>query len=370
MLIFTAMKPAKVRKGRKWLLAGCLALVIIAIKLFSLDPGRVERLYSSQVYPAIARIYRLLTGWIPFSMGDILYALAAIWILRKLWRFAARLLKRKLGRAWLAHASYQLLIIAMSIYIMFNLAWGINYNRRELSQQLGLRVSRSDTAALPLITELLLQKVNASKEALIRQQAKDPGDAELFNRAVACYRQAENIFPFLNYPVRAVKPSLFGLLGNYFGFTGYYNPFTGEAQVNTLIPRFILPYTTLHEIGHQLGYAKEEEANFAGYLAATGSTDTLFHYSTYLDLFVYANRQLFFADSSAAKKMAEQLSAPVKSDIAAWREFLRKHRNPLEPVIRWAYGNYLRANQQPQGMTNYDEVIADLIGYYKKYKRI
>ena len=163
---------------------------------------------------------------------------------------------------------------------------------------------------------------------------------------------------------------MFGLFGNYFGFTGYYNPFTGEAQLNTLVPKFILPFTTSHEIAHQLGYAKEEEANFVGYLAATASTDTLFHYSTYLDLFVYANRQLFFVDSVAAKDFTTQLLPEVKSDIKEWREFLRRHKNPLEPVIRWAYGNYLRANQQPKGMTSYDEVIADLIAFYKKYGRI
>ena len=163
---------------------------------------------------------------------------------------------------------------------------------------------------------------------------------------------------------------MYGLAGNYFGFTGYYNPFTGEAQVNTKVPKFILPYTTTHEIAHQLGYAKEEEANFVGYLTATSSTDTLFHYSAYLDLFVYANRQLFFVDSVAAKDFAKQLIPEVKADIKEWREFLRRHKNPLEPVIRWAYGNYLKANQQPKGMTSYDEVIADLIAFYKKYGRI
>jgi hypothetical protein len=79
---------------------------------------------------------------------------------------------------------------------------------------------------------------------------------------------------------------------------------------------------------------------------------------------------LFFVDSVAAKDFTTQLLPEVKMDIKEWREFLRRHKNPLEPVIRWAYGNYLRANQQPKGMTSYDEVIADLIAFYKKYGRI
>ncbi len=258
----------------------------------------------------------------------------------------------------------------MAVYIIFNIFWGINYNRKALAEQLNLHLSKKDTTDLKTIERLLLIKVNESKQVLIDQHTPYPANKELFRRAFVCYKQAEKLYPFLINKHRSVKRSMFGLLGNYFGFTGYYNPFTGEAQVNTRVPRFILPYTTSHEIAHQLGYAKEEEANFAGYLAATSSTDTLFHYSTYLDLFVYANRQLFFLDSAAAKSFTTQLLPEVKADIIEWRKFLNKYRNPLEPVIRWAYGNYLRANEQPKGMTSYDEVISDLIAFYKKYGRI
>ena len=89
---------------------------------------------------------------------------------------------------------------------------------------------------------------------------------------------------------------MWGWLGNYSGFTGYYNPFTGESQVNSTVPVFTIPYTACHEVAHQLGYAKEMEANFAGYLAASTSDDNFFRYSVYLDLFRYANRNLFLLD--------------------------------------------------------------------------
>jgi hypothetical protein len=82
-------------------------------------------------------------------------------------------------------------------------------------------------------------------------------------------------------------------LGNYTGFTCYYNPFTGEAQLNTTIPRFLQPFIACHEVAHQLGYAKENEASFVGYLAAKGSGNALLQYSTYLDIFMHANRNLF-----------------------------------------------------------------------------
>jgi len=364
------MKTGSKITERRWVWIGCLTLVIILIKIFSANSEWVEVFYSSKTYIVFSSFLRIIFGWLPFSVGDILYLFVIVWFIWKLWRFSAKLFRRKLNRKWFVNTGYRLLVIAMLVYIIFNIFWGINYNRKEISEQLNLKLDKRDTADLKIIEQLLLQKLNESKQALVNQHALYPSNKELFKRAVACYGQTEKLYPFLSYKPRSVKRSMFGLFGNYFGFTGYYNPFTGEAQVNTLVPKFMLPYTTCHEIAHQIGYAKEEEANFVGYLAATSSTDTLFHYSAYLDLFVYANRQLFFVDSVAAKDFAKQLIPEVKADIKEWREFLRRYKNPLEPVIRWAYGNYLRANQQPKGMTSYDEVIADLIAFYKKYGRI
>ena len=355
---------------RRWLWFGVLVIVIIVIRVFSSNSTWVENVYSAKIYVAVSGFLRLILGWLPFSAGDILYILAIAWFIWKIWRFSAKLFRRRLSRKWFGNSAYRLLIIGLWVYIIFHIFWGINYNRKNLAEQLSLNLVKKDTADLKNIERLLLLKVNESKQALINQHASYPTDKELFSRAVANYQQAEKLYPFLTYKPRAVKRSMFGLFGNYFGFTGYYNPFTGEAQVNTRMPKFILPYTTSHEIAHQLGYAKEEEANFAGYLAATSSTDTLFHYSTYLDLFVYANRQLFFLDSVSAKKFAAQLLPEVKADIKELREFFKRYKNPLEPVIRWAYGGYLRANAQPKGMSSYDEVISDLIAFYKKYGRI
>lgn len=38
------------------------------------------------------------------------------------------------------------------------------------------------------------------------------------------------------------------------GYGGYLNPFTNEAQVNGITPKFRLPTVSGHEVGHQLGY--------------------------------------------------------------------------------------------------------------------
>ncbi|MBP6432274.1 MAG: DUF3810 domain-containing protein, partial [Ferruginibacter sp.] len=187
-----------------------------------------------------------------------------------------------------------------------------------------------------------------------------------FKRVEIAYQKVDSIYPFLQYNFKSIKPSIWGWLGNYLGFTGYYNPFTGEAQVNTTIPKFIQPFTTLHEVGHQLGYAKENEANFVGFLAGIHSADTLLQYSTYLDMFMYSNRNLLWTDTTAAKNFAKALIPQVKQDLKEWRTFNEKHKSFVEPIVRWGYSHYLKRNNQPQGLLSYDAVTNFLVLYYKQ----
>lgn len=350
-----------------WLIA---FLSILLIKLLALHSSYVEKFYTGYFYPLISVILRFLFGWIPFSIGDICYFVAGCWLLYLLIGNISSLFRRKLTGTIVLKRMTRILVALVIIYISFNILWGLNYDRVGIAGQLNLPAADYDTADVILLQEILLNKVNENKEMLIRNKNVYPSGSQLFKRARHSYDNIAKIYPFIQYKTPSIKSSLYGSLGNYLGFTGYYNPFSGEAQVNTTVPKFLLPYITTHEMAHQLGYAKEDEANFVGYLAAANSPDTLFRYSTYLDLFVYANREVYYFDSVLAKESMIKLDTAVKEDLAEWRKFNLAHTSFIEPVITWIYGNYLKANQQPKGMRSYNEVIRMLIAYYKKYGRL
>jgi hypothetical protein len=189
----------------------------------------------------------------------------------------------------------------------------------------------------------------------------------MFTSSYEGYKNLEANFSFIRYRNASLKPSLFGKIGNYIGFQGYYNPFTGEAQVNTQIPNFVQPFVTCHEMAHQLGYASESEANFVGFLAATNSPDTLLQYSAYLDIFLYSIGNLRAVDSLASKEIAKQLHEGVKRDIKTEREFAIKHRSFLQNWTDVFYDFYLKNNRQPSGIASYHEVTGWLVSYKKKF---
>jgi hypothetical protein len=189
----------------------------------------------------------------------------------------------------------------------------------------------------------------------------------VFEGAVIAYDQLFRTHPEFAYSHVSVKSSLYSSLVNYLGYTGYYNPFSGEAQVNTTVPVFIQPFTTCHEIGHQLGYAKENEANFAGFLSAKSSENPAFRYSVYFDLYAYSRFYLYVRDTAVAKKLDSSLQVGIKNDYRELRDFVNRHSNPAERAIDVLYSEYLKANGQPGGKLSYNEVVAWLVAYYKKY---
>jgi len=345
-----------------------IILIVLAagIKILSLFPDAVETYYSTGVYPVIARVQRLLFGWLPFSAGDVFYGLAGAGLLYGLVMLILRLIRGQAGRAYFKAVLGNTVFILLLVYVYFNLSWGLNYDRRGIAYQLQLNVQAYSTNELDtLLRQVILQLGRVDSPAHQQRPALTRNSA-LFDGAVHSYKALSSQDVRFAYPSSSVKASFYGYLGDYLGFGGYYNPFTGEAQVNTTMPVFTRPYTACHEIGHQLGYAKENEANFAGYLAARQSDDPAFRYSVYFDLYLYAARELYLRDSLLLQPLKAQLSPTVKADFKELQRFNRRYENPFEPVVRRLYGGYLRANRQPQGMRTYNEVIAWLVAYGKK----
>ncbi len=345
------------------------ALLILAFCIFFIAGNHswIEKNYATGFYPPLGNFLRILFGWIPFSLGDIIYSIVIISVLWQLGKFVVRLfhktdsLRKKLTPLLTAG------IILLFVYVYFYLFWGLNYYRQGIEQQLSLKNGKFDKQQLIDLNHYLLVQVNNRKEICLQQKDTVITGERMFQSALLGYRALEPKFGFLRYRHASMKSSMFGKIGNYVGFQGYYNPFTGEAQVNTAIPNFLQPYVVCHEMAHQLGYASESEANFVGFLAATNSPDTLMQYSSYLDMFLYAWGNLRAVDSTAAKQFGDQLHAGVKRDLKTYKEFVNDHRTFLSDWTDKLYDYYLKQNRQRKGIESYGEVTGWLIAYRHKY---
>ncbi|WP_121356358.1 DUF3810 domain-containing protein [Flavisolibacter nicotianae] len=346
-----------------------LLLVAVLLRLFALDQSGVERIYTVGVYPVLSRIFRAVFGWVPFSVGDVVYFLAFAWLVWKTWKLVL-VLKHRRGSnllSWELFRKY--LKLSLLVYIVFMSLWGMNYYRQGLPAQLGLKVEHYSVQDLFDVTMVLQQRLNSFAEKVdsVQRLTFNQNDF-LFRRGEEAYQTAQRQYPFLAYRQPSLKPSLYTPVGHWFGFTGYYNPFTAEAQLRTTIPVFLKPFVISHEMAHQLGYAKENEASFVAYLTCKASADVNFLYSAYFELYRDA---IFECRLTPNKEITEPLRRNihprVRIDAHDLQLYLLRNKNFVEPFMSGFYDRYLKFNNQPKGTATYDEVIAYLIAYMKKY---
>jgi hypothetical protein len=345
-----------------------LILLAILIRWFSMYPALIEKYYTAGIYPVISKVQRFVFGWVPFSIGDIFYGFILVIFIFKIIRLVKTILRRKFNGDYLLSGLKQVVFFFLFVYVFFNLLWGLNYNRIGIANQLGLDMKKYSVEELDTLTAVLQRRLN-SYVVMGDEKQRDSLNKkrELFRESDKAYAEATDSFPFLKYSPKSLKPSMFSYVGNILGFTGYYNPFSGEAQVNTTVPVFLQPFIACHEIGHQLGYGKENEANFSGFLACRMHPSPVFRYSAYFDMYNYTIGELYRKDSSGARHSTDGLDPLAKKDFKEVRDFFNRYQNPIEPIISWMYSGYLKANRQPAGKETYSQVVAFLIAYQKKF---
>ncbi|HVI48469.1 MAG TPA: DUF3810 domain-containing protein [Chitinophaga sp.] len=341
-----------------------LTAILLLKALFALS-NRFSDFYFHRWYSWSSAAFRQITGIVPFSVGDVIYA---AWIVTAVF-FLLNVCYKLIRLAW---AEVGLLALKgihslLQLYLAFLILWGFNYERNTLLSDTGIVTGAINTQQLYHLSDTLVQLVNAEKAKLgdtTGVTQTDLSDTAVFHKAITAYEAAALKWPALRYKRPSIKPALFGEWLNYIGTTGYLNPFTNEAQVNTTTPAVLHPFITCHEIAHQLGYAPEEEANFVGYLAATSIPDSRFRYAANFDMFLYSVRQLAYKDTTLARTVWSKAVPGVKADYKAIIKFYEQYSGKIEDYSAQMYDKYLKANKQEKGIRSYGEVTGWLVAYF------
>ena len=337
---------------------------ILLVAWLGSNPKVVETYYSNGIYPVISRFFRILFGWVPFSVGEVMYVLLIVLGIRYLY----------VNRLKIKNFPFQFLrnvVVVLSVfYFTFNLVWGLNYYRKPIAENFAIRDSVQTSEVIDL-AERLIVKTNQLQFELTSDSTKRVqvpySRNEIFDKTVDGYKQLQKQLPFLKYSHRSLKKSMFSTLASYMGIGGYLNPFTNEAQVNALTPEFRFPVVSGHEVGHQVGYSKENETNFIGYLVTMKNEDHYFQYSAS----AYALSHCLSAIRRSDKEKFDELYAKVNVGVQENYRELYEHNlefvNPFEPIFKSIFSTFLKANQQKDGIKSYGKIVELMVGYHEKY---
>lgn len=347
----------------KNLIALSLLPQIILVKWLGSYPALIEKYYSTGIYPVISIFWRTVLGWIPFSVGDILYASLIIIAIRYLIVNRSRIRKKPL------RFLRDLVMVASIAYFSFHILWGFNYYREPLAKTLLLRDRHSEQDLVDFVDRLVVKTNEAHFKVTgdTAQMVHIPyPKKEIFKITIDGYRSLEKELPIFTYHSPSIKTSLFSTPLTFMGYGGYLNPFTNEAQANARLPNFRFPIISGHEIGHQLGYSAENETNFIGYLVTVKNKDPYFRYAAYAYALSYCLSDLANRDRQLFDNAYEKIHPGVIANYKELSDFWKAHQNPLEPMFKSIFNSFLKANNQTKGIKSYNAVVSLLVNYYQE----
>ena len=348
---------------RLWLLVpGVIALVLTM--LARANPDTCEHLFSRSVYPWVSSLWGYLPSLVGFSVAQWVVIIAIVSIACMLVYYIMRIIRRGGERL---HYLYRLVMSVLGIlsiaFFLYAMLCGLNYYRYTFAQNEGFDVRESTTQELVDLCNELAVELNTTRAEIgddMQTHIDERGGfAGYAVRSVDEMKALAEEYPTLQRPVysRPKPVTLFSQLMSYGDITGMYFAFTVESNINTLPPFFTIPSTMGHELAHQCGYMREDEANFIGYLACKQSGDPLIRYSGYFHAYSYALTALYQVDKEAARVVDAQLSDAVRADYATNREFWADYEGPFREVAQGMNDAYLKANDQADGTRSYGRMV-------------
>ena len=347
---------------RKYVLPLFLLFQIIFLKILAFFPETVERFYSNGIYVFTSKAERYILGSIPFSVGDIGYAILIIYLLISIW---------KARKTWRKQWKDNLLKVLSGLsifYFIFHLLWAFNYYRVPLFEKMNIKKEYSNED-LFVFTEKLIAKTNEVQFAITNNKnikVTNPFSQDsIFKMTQNGYDNLAQQYSFFKYEIPSRKKSLFSLPLTYMGFGGYLNPFTNESQVNDKLPMYGFPNVICHEMAHQIGYASESECNFIGFMACIKNDDLYFQYAAYSNALRYCLENVIMKDEEKFKALKPTLNPGIIANYKESELFWEHYDTFIDKGFHAFYDQFLKANQQKDGLESYSKFVDLLINYYK-----
>ena len=172
-----------------------------------------------------------------------------------------------------------------------------------------------------------------------------------------------------SYIIGSSKPILLSEPMTYTHISGMYFPFTGEANINTNYPDYVVAFTIAHEKAHQRGIAREDEANFMAFLACMASDDEYLKYAALMNMYDYFLDETFDQDVEIYNQLVDETDSRIIGEMYSYYKFFKKYNDSsASRVTNRVNDTYIKAMGDDEGIKSYGLVIELYHAYIEKEK--
>jgi hypothetical protein len=367
----------KMKRDGLWKRIAVIMLIPLGLLLFygtAYTPFLIEKYYSNLIGKKFIQILSIITGLLPLSLMEFLVAGLILYVLYNVITFVYRLFKEKGHRKQVVLKFFKKVFVIVSIiYIIFIVGWALNYNRYPFSKIASYNTDSVNIDELVEVCDKLIKQTNELRFK-VKENEKgvmflEKGKANALNSAYKGYEELAKTYPEFKGYYGKPKGLLFSKVLSLQGLGGIYCPFTGEANINMDMPDSSIPFVICHEMAHQRGFAREDEANFIGYLASMENPDAEFKYSGSISALNYAMNALYDKNKEKFSALREKFSGEVNRDLKARNVYWKSYDGIVNKISDAANDTYLKVNRQKDGNESYGRMV-DLLIYHNRQQKL
>ena len=348
-----------------WIMYGSAA-VCLPLYIAFLFSERFSDFFNRYISSVFRAALAHLTGWIPFSLAELALLLLPVIVFvitAAILRYYGESLKEMIS-------SIICVLSALAfMFSSFTLGFAPAYRGSSLDKKLGIERTEVSVEELYTTAQILAKKVAEESEnvsyGIDGFSVMPYGYEEMNRKLIEAYSKTCDDYSFVQRLDSRLKPVMLSEAMSYTHITGVYTFFTGEANINVAFPDYTLPYTAAHELSHQRGIAREDEANFMAFLVCIRSEDAYIRYSAYLNLYEYVAGQLAGVDASRYTATYLLLPMNVRSEMAAYAEFYQKYRDSAASDVSETVNDTFLKLHGTEGTRSYGMVVDLAVAYYK-----
>ncbi|MBO7376370.1 MAG: DUF3810 domain-containing protein [Clostridia bacterium] len=344
-----------------------LSAVILGVCFLSTD---FADFFCRRVASGPRALLAWLTAVFPFSLIELIVILIIPIALFVIVRAA-----RKAADSW--HNAGIVCLTLLSVLSLFFSVYvftlGTGYRGSGLDEKLGMTDDKVSAEELKKTAEILADEIGAYAGKISYGadgfSVMPYGVTEMTSKLGDAFAAASKKYAFLQSFRAPIKQVMLSEPWTYTHITGMYSYFTGEANLNINMPDYTLPFTAAHEMAHQRGIAREDEANFVAYLVCLESDDDYIRYTASLNMYEYVVNALYSADSDGYTEVMRRLEPEVRAEMTAYGRFFSKYRRSVVATVSEKVNDtYLKINGTP-GTKSYGMVVDLCVAFYRDSDR-
>lgn len=262
--------------------------------------------------------------------------------------------------------------IMMSYFIS---VWSLNFYGYDLAKLLNIDNSPVSKTELYETTKILAENLNRLSDKIqYDEKGLSTYNGNKFYSMEKdirkSYKNLNKVYPQIGKNPQRAKPILLSKPLTYTYIAGIYVPFMAEANVNINFPYFVTVQSAGHEMAHSLGFAREDEAEFIGYLVCKYSENDYYEYSGYLNAYIYASNALSKSYRKGFVEIYQSLNENVKKELDAYNNFMKEYQNQTASVVSEKVNDtYLKSHGQSDGTKSYGRMVDLLVAEYRSLKK-